>query len=107
MGIPSRVVSAPDLYGLLMQGGEPLTLRDLVIRPAWHANAACRDSDVSFFPERGESLAPARALCASCPVHDQCLDYVMSTNEPVHGVWAGLSDRERAKLRRRRNQHAA
>jgi len=36
-------------------------------RPAWHADAACLEHpEVNFFPGRGESLAPAKAICAGC-----------------------------------------
>jgi hypothetical protein len=51
-----------------------------------------------FFPERGESAGPARRVCAACPVRQPCLDYAIS-NRIVHGIWGGLTERERRALR--------
>ena len=51
-----------------------------------------------FFPSRGEPAGPARQVCAACPVRQQCLDYAI-TNRIVHGIWGGLSERERRALR--------
>lgn len=72
-------------------------IRALLARPAWHADAACRGrSDVSWFPGRGEDVAPAVAVCAGCPVREQC----QRAGEGETGVWGGLSERRR-KLERR------
>ena len=61
--------------------------------------AACRGADPDlFFPERGESAEPARQVCAQCPVREPCLDYAIA-NTIVHGIWGGLSERERRALR--------
>ena len=51
-----------------------------------------------FFPERGESAEPARQVCAACPVRQPCLDYAIS-NRITHGIWGGLTERERRALR--------
>jgi hypothetical protein len=51
-----------------------------------------------FFPGRGESAEPARQVCARCPVRQPCLDYAV-TNQITHGIWSGLSERERRALR--------
>jgi hypothetical protein len=51
-----------------------------------------------FFPERGESAGPARQVCATCPVRQPCLDYAIS-NRITHGIWGGLTERERRALR--------
>lgn len=60
------------------------------LRPAWHADAACRGQTDVMFPvaERGHRLdtSAARALCARCPVINECADY--GANEP-DGVWGG------------------
>ncbi len=72
---------------------------DWEARPAWHADAACRGVDQAvFYPERGESLDEARALCAVCPVQGACLDQGLREK---HGVWGGASERERRRMRRR------
>jgi WhiB family redox-sensing transcriptional regulator len=70
---------------------------DLLARPAWHRRAACRGSDPSlFFPERGEDTKHVKAICAACPVKDECLE--AGLREPV-GLWGGVSERSRRKLR--------
>jgi hypothetical protein len=76
-----------------MAGAGPLPeLGELVAgaRPAWHRRAACRGSDLSFFPVRGESLEPLRKLCAGCSVRVDCASYALGTAE-VSGVWAGTT----------------
>ena len=67
----------------------------------WRELAACRGTDLNlFFPERGESAGPARRVCAACPVREPCLDYAV-TNRISHGIWGGLTERERRALRSR------
>lgn len=72
---------------------------------SWMSDAACRGSDVSlFFPERGantHATAGPRAVCARCPVADQCLEYAMA-DLTLKGIWGGKSHRERRALARRR-----
>ncbi len=83
------------------------------IRPApspgsgdWWERAACRGLDTSlFFPARGESTAEAKAVCASCPVSDDCLWFALgdSDRRPQRfGVWGGSTERHRRRERRRR-----
>jgi WhiB family transcriptional regulator, redox-sensing transcriptional regulator len=65
----------------------------------WRELAACRGTDLDvFFPGRGESAGPARQVCAACPVRQPCLDYAIS-NRITHGIWGGLTERERRALR--------
>jgi WhiB family redox-sensing transcriptional regulator len=71
-------------------------------RPDWQAFAACRTADVdldAFFPGRGDRTDEARAICATCTVRDECLEYAME-NGIQHGIWGGKSERERRKMRR-------
>jgi len=66
--------------------------------------ALCLGADNrKFFTERGASQKPAKKVCASCPIVNQCLDYSLDNRE-VFGVWGGKSERERRKLRKARNQ---
>ena len=76
----------------------------------WQEQAACRSYDnVLFFgPDQGESElekqareARAKAVCQRCPVSDPCLEFAMETNQK-YGIWGGLTDKERASLKRRR-----
>ena len=75
----------------------------------WQESAACRmlDGPLFFAPEgeqraeRQVREATARAVCTSCPVREQCLDYALQKSIR-HGIWGGLSADERARERRRR-----
>ena len=56
-----------------------------------------------FFFERGDGYSPVmaavRALCRSCPVQPQCLDYAMTTRGVDFGTWGGYTQAERRRLR--------
>jgi WhiB family redox-sensing transcriptional regulator len=47
----------------------------------------------------------AKAICAGCPVREECLEYAMRWDQ-LCGVWGGLSERERRQLRRQRRNGA-
>ena len=67
----------------------------------WRDRAACRGTDLTvFFPGRGESAEPARQVCAGCPVRQPCLEFALRHGE-VHGIWGGLTERDRRSLRTR------
>lgn len=69
-------------------------------RPTWHAQAACRGRGPDqFFPARGEPTAPARRICAGCPVTQQCLDAALEQGSRTPGIWGGTSERERRRDR--------
>ncbi|HVL28940.1 MAG TPA: WhiB family transcriptional regulator [Acidimicrobiales bacterium] len=74
---------------------------------AWRDQAACRglDTDV-FFPLTDEEAGEAKAVCATCPVRELCLEYALVTRQD-DGVWGGLTETERRRLRRRRREAAA
>jgi WhiB family redox-sensing transcriptional regulator len=65
-----------------------------------HANCLGVDPEL-FFPGQGESTADAKAVCAGCVVRAQCLEHAL-THAEKHGIWGGLSERERRRIRRRR-----
>ncbi|MGH9224375.1 MAG: WhiB family transcriptional regulator [Acidimicrobiales bacterium] len=71
----------------------------------WRDRAACRGSDPDLFFPIGstgvavEELRAAKALCATCPVREQCLAFALATNQEA-GVWGGASEDERRRLRR-------
>lgn len=66
----------------------------------WTHDALCAQvaGDV-FFPEKGESTAPAKAICRKCNVTTECLEYALARNERF-GVYGGYSERERRRLAR-------
>lgn len=67
---------------------------------AWQTDALCAQTDPeAFFPEKGGSTRDAKRVCEACPVRSECLDYAMAHDEKF-GIWGGLSERERRRLRR-------
>ncbi|MCL4414158.1 MAG: WhiB family transcriptional regulator [Actinobacteria bacterium] len=72
-----------------------------VLTRAWTAQAACTGSNTDlFFPERGRQAADAKAVCRTCSVADDCLTYALVQCENS-GVWGGISERERRRMRAR------
>ncbi len=81
---------------------------------AWKARAACSSPDVDpelFFPPRDKVLYnrvanQAREHCFGtasrppCPVRLECLKAAID-NDEEHGIWGGLSHRERNALVRK------
>ncbi len=68
---------------------------------AWQADSLCAQTDPeAFFPEKGGSTRDAKRICTSCEVKAQCLEYALANDERF-GIWGGLSERERRKLRKR------
>jgi WhiB family transcriptional regulator, redox-sensing transcriptional regulator len=67
----------------------------------WYEQAACLDKDADcFFPEKGGSTRAAKRICQTCSVQTECLDYALANDERF-GIWGGLSERERRRLKRR------
>jgi WhiB family redox-sensing transcriptional regulator len=68
----------------------------------WQRRANCLGVDPDlFFPERGASTKEAKSVCARCEVKDECLEFAI-TNAEKFGIWGGLSERERRRIRRER-----
>ena len=67
---------------------------------AWQTDALCSQTDPeAFFPEKGGSTRDAKRICTMCEVREECLQYALDNDERF-GIWGGLSERERRKLRR-------
>jgi WhiB family transcriptional regulator, redox-sensing transcriptional regulator len=74
----------------------------------WQVRAACRglNADLFFNPdyERGRPKRlreeNAKAVCRSCPVLKQCLEWAVAVGEP-YGIWGGMTPAERQELRER------
>lgn len=81
----------------------------------WRVRAACRDmapidgatESHPFYPHEseGEDTVAAKAVCAGCPVREECLEWAMRFRDH-YGIWGGLTERERVSLRRRRYRAA-
>ncbi|MDT7763821.1 MAG: WhiB family transcriptional regulator, redox-sensing transcriptional regulator [Mycobacterium sp.] len=66
----------------------------------WQEKALCAQTDPeAFFPEKGGSTREAKRICLGCEVRDACLDYALAHDERF-GIWGGLSERERRRLKR-------
>lgn len=87
-----------DLRRALLGSGEDL---------AWQDRANCTGANADlFFPERGASTRTAKSICRACDVREECLEFAISTGEKF-GIWGGMSERERRKVRRERQIAAA
>lgn len=83
-------VGAGDLLDLLAGG-----------KPAFHADAACREHpELTWFPERGEDSSAAKAVCRKCLVLGECRSWALAQGAELQGLWGGLSGLERKKRRR-------
>ena len=72
----------------------------------WQEQANCLGVDPDlFFPERGASTLEAKSVCSNCEVRADCLEYALVNGEKF-GIWGGMSERERRRLRRQRAQAA-
>jgi len=65
----------------------------------WRQDALCAETDPeAFFPEKGGSTREAKRVCSGCSVRVECLESAL-TNDERFGIWGGLSERERRRLR--------
>lgn len=98
-----------DLLEVLMRSSpgdlESETLTEMLARPAWHDGASCRGRRTgSWFPPRGHRPDEARIVCAGCPVVVACRVWALDQGPELAGVWAGLSEKDRNRIRRRAAQ---
>jgi WhiB family redox-sensing transcriptional regulator len=69
---------------------------------SWRLEALCAETDPeAFFPEKGGSTREAKRVCTGCAVRSECLEFALSNDERF-GIWGGLSERERRRLRLQR-----
>lgn len=70
------------------------------------AEGACRHLDPAlFFPWKGQPTGGAKKVCAGCRVREPCLEYSLAIPERF-GIWGGLTEGERRRLRRSRRRAA-
>jgi len=85
------------------RGGEQQSnwaLFDGLDQQDWQERALCAQTDPeAFFPEKGGSTREAKRICAGCEVRAECLEYALAFDERF-GIWGGLSERERRRLKR-------
>lgn len=75
---------------------------------SWREQGACWDTAISdFFPgyqgghNSQQEAARAKAVCATCTVTVECLDYAV-TNQMHWGIWGGLAERQRREVKKTR-----
>lgn len=81
----------------------------MLLRPQvfedWMGHAVCASVDPElWFPPKSGSSSPAKRICRGfrgsppCPVMAECLEYALRHDERF-GVWGGMSERDRNKIR--------
>ena len=87
----------PVLRGVNM----PLDALFGAVEQEWQEQALCAETDPeAFFPDKGGSTREAKRICQACGVRDECLEYALEHDERF-GIWGGLSERERRRLKKR------
>ncbi|MCZ4602667.1 WhiB family transcriptional regulator [Streptomyces sp. Lzd4kr] len=67
----------------------------------WRERAVCRSTDAEALFLEGVAQEASKHICRPCPVRTECL--VHALDERIeHGVWGGMTERERRALLRRR-----
>ncbi len=76
--------------------------KHLMLDTSWQEFSNCLGVDPDlFFPERGASTREAKEVCRGCVVKDDCLEFALANGEKF-GIWGGMSERERRRIRRQR-----
>lgn len=76
----------------------------------WRDTAACRTEDRELFFPKGadkrwqDAIEQAKAVCRRCPSVEACLQFAL-TNGIDSGIFGGLTELERAGLRRSTKRH--
>lgn len=66
--------------------------------PSWRQGAVCVQVDPElWFPDRGGTAVQAKALCRTCPVRQECLEYALKA-KVTFGIWGGYGYRDRLKI---------
>ncbi|SEC01444.1 transcription factor WhiB [Rhodococcus koreensis] len=104
-----KEIPVPELVAQEVETAGPRPVLSLVtgfdelfdtIEDQWQERALCAQTDPeAFFPEKGGSTREAKRICLGCEVRDECLDYALANDERF-GIWGGLSERERRRLKR-------
>lgn len=65
------------------------------------SSGLCRTARADDLFVEGAAQNRAKSLCTGCPVQAECLAYALD-QRVEHGVWGGMTERERRGLLRRR-----
>lgn len=67
----------------------------------WGDRGLCKSVDPEELFVEGAAQNRAKAVCTGCPVRTECLAYALD-QRIEHGIWGGMTERERRALLRRR-----
>lgn len=85
------------------------TMREYVRTPSWEGAACAGKNPELWFPSEAATAAPsaamAKAVCAVCPIVEDCAEYAIPIAELV-GVWGNLTSAERRQKRYERGAPA-
>lgn len=79
---------------------------------SWQEQGACRNMDTSLFfyednergPDKEARIASAKAICGTCTVRTECLEFALQIKED-YGIWGGYTPEERQSIRRKRQRN--
>ena len=77
------------------------TIKDEAQRISWFQDANCKGKSEIMFPESYSdrtAVALAKAICSSCLVRKECLNYAIESKEML-GIYGGKTPRERSRLK--------
>ena len=74
---------------------------------SWMRSGRCAGLDpATFFPSDGVGVVHAIQICLTCVVQERCLEYALENRISI-GVWGGVSERGRRRLRRSTSRPAS
>ncbi|MFB8247345.1 WhiB family transcriptional regulator [Streptomyces sp. NPDC055952] len=85
---------------------------DLPVDSDWRGQGVCSKEDPELFFPIGNTgpallqIEEAKAACRRCPVLQTCAQWALDQGEP-HGVWGGMSEDERRRIKRRSARKSA
>lgn len=97
-----RAISLEFLWAPNMRGRSGVVSKCVDTRDqSWQAQALCAQTEPElFFAPGAVEHRTAKKICRSCPVRKECLSYAMDAAVD-HGIWGGLTERERRNYRRK------
>lgn len=95
-----EAINQPDRDDTALAGTIPEWIRD----GRWMTHALCKTSagdGITWFtqPQKPGAAARAIAVCNRCPVQTECLLYALAHGCRRAGIWGGMSDKKRDRLR--------
>jgi hypothetical protein len=61
----------------------------------------CFNSGLDFYSPSMLDIHNCKQFCHSCPLEEKCLEYALHYES--HGIWGGMTERERVKERKKRH----